>query len=65
MSVQNSVPGGQGSRWTSAGPSWGVGLLIVIGVGIAYGLAYSILQEGYTACYRNTRNCAREMAEQS
>lgn len=44
MSVQNSVPGGQGSRWTSAGPSWGVGLLIVIGVGIAYGLAYSILR---------------------
>src|SRR5690349_4278939 len=44
MSVQNSVPGGQGSRWTSAGPSCGVSLLIVIGVGIAYGLAYSILR---------------------
>src|SRR4029077_4023077 len=44
MSAQRSVPGGQGSRQASAGPSWGPGLLIVIGVGIAYGLAYSILR---------------------
>src|SRR5262249_56321245 len=44
MSAQRSVRGGQGSRQASAGPSWGPGLLIVIGVGIAYGLAYSILR---------------------
>src|SRR5215471_20125520 len=44
MSAQRSSREGHGSRQASAGPSWGPGLLIVIGVGIAYGLAYSILR---------------------
>jgi hypothetical protein len=44
MSAQRSVPGGQGGRQASAGLSWDPCLLIVIGVGIAYGLAYSILR---------------------
>ncbi|HET7446646.1 MAG TPA: glycosyltransferase family 39 protein [Methyloceanibacter sp.] len=44
MLAQRSVPGGQGSRQASAGLSWDSGLLIVIGVGLAYGLAYSILR---------------------
>ena len=44
MSAQRSVPGGQGSSQASARLSWNSGLLIVMGVGLAYGLAYSILR---------------------
>jgi len=41
MSLGGSV---EADRKTGASPSWGLGLLIVVGVGLAYGLAYSILR---------------------
>ena len=46
MSAQTSATGGvePGKAKAGASPSWGLGLLIVIGVGLAYGLAYSFLR---------------------
>jgi hypothetical protein len=41
MSAQGSVVGGVEA---DKSPSWGLGLLIVVGVGLAYGLAYSALR---------------------
>ena len=42
MSLGGSVEGGNAKA--GASPSWGLGLMIVIGVGLAYGLAYSALR---------------------
>jgi 4-amino-4-deoxy-L-arabinose transferase-like glycosyltransferase len=39
-----SLRGPVETRKAEASPSWGLGLLIVIGVGLAYGLAYSLLR---------------------
>src|SRR5581483_5218756 len=43
MTGHAAVAGGNGDGKATA-PSWGLGLLIVIGVALAYGLAYSILR---------------------
>jgi hypothetical protein len=46
MSAQASLAGsaGAGNGRAATAPSWRVGLLIVVGVGLAYGLAYSLLR---------------------
>lgn len=43
MTGRMTVAGGKADG-TGTGPSWGLGLLIVVGVGLVYGLAYSILR---------------------
>jgi hypothetical protein len=44
MSAQASRAGAPGNIDSGTSPSWWLGLLIVIGVGLAYGLAYSLLR---------------------
>ncbi len=43
MTGQTTLAGGKGAGKETP-PQWGLGLLIVIGVGLAYGLAYSALR---------------------
>ncbi|HZP08659.1 glycosyltransferase family 39 protein [Methyloceanibacter sp.] len=43
MTGHAAVAGGNGDGKATA-PSWGLGLLLVVGVGLAYGLAYSTLR---------------------
>jgi hypothetical protein len=44
MTGQTTLAGGKGAAKDAAALPWGLGLLVVIGVGLAYGLAYSTLR---------------------